>query len=299
MYETRDLISLLAVITEGSFDAAAKALHVTPGAMSQRIKQLEEKVGQLLVIRGQPARPTVAGEVMLRLARQVSLLSDEAAQRLQGPREASAPRVLSLAVNHDSLATWFRPVFTTLAESGELLLDMHWGDASQTGKLLRDGTAVAAILSAPEPIAGCPARRLGLLRYQAVATPAFMRRWFPGGMSAVALSRAPVVFFDRSDELTTRFIRRQFRKPLQLPAHYVPSSHEMVAAVCAGLGWSLLPAALIKDHLQTGQLVRFSHIPHLDRPIYWQAWSSESPLVRHVLKAVRQAAEQGLLQSRA
>jgi len=51
MHETRALASRLSIITEGSFDAAATALHVVLGAMSQRTKQLGERVGQLLVIR--------------------------------------------------------------------------------------------------------------------------------------------------------------------------------------------------------------------------------------------------------
>lgn len=48
------LAALAAVIECGSFDAAADRLHVTPSAVSQRIKALESRVGQVLVVRDKP-----------------------------------------------------------------------------------------------------------------------------------------------------------------------------------------------------------------------------------------------------
>jgi LysR family transcriptional regulator (chromosome initiation inhibitor) len=306
MYDSRDLASLLAVITEGSFDAAAKTLHVTPGAMSQRIKQLEDKVGQLLVIRANPTRPTPAGEILLRLAQQVSLLSGETAQLLQRRRAGEAmstaaapPRLLTIAVNQDSLATWFRAALGDLARHADLLLDIRCDDASRTGKLLRDGTAVAAVLSAPEPIPGCTIRRLGILRYEAVASPDFRRRWFAGGLTAEALGKAPVVLYDRTDQLAAHFIRRhlKLRKLPTPPAHYIPSSHDSVAAIHAGLGWSMLPVGLAQPDLERGLLVRLTRKAHLDRPLYWQVWSLEADLIRNLSAAVIAAAKRGLLTS--
>jgi LysR family transcriptional regulator (chromosome initiation inhibitor) len=297
MYDTRDLASLLAVITEGSFDAAAKSLHVTPGAMSQRIKHLEDKVGQLLVIRTQPARATPAGEILLRLAQQISLLSDETAQLLQ-PQHQNEPRLLTIAVNHDSLATWFRQVVDRLTRQSNLLLDIRCGDASQTGKLLRDGTAVAAVLSAPEPIPGCSIHRLGTLRYDAVATPAFVKRWLADGLTVDSLAQAPIILFDRGDHLTAQFIRRLIRKSVTPPVHYIPSSHDIAAAVRSGLGWSMLPAGLSKADLASGMLVRLTRNQSLDLPLHWQVWSVEAALIQHVTSAVTAAAKRELTAAR-
>lgn len=54
------VVAFIAVIEETSFERAAKRLSVTPSAISQRIKQLEERVGQLLVVRQSPCKPTPA-----------------------------------------------------------------------------------------------------------------------------------------------------------------------------------------------------------------------------------------------
>src|SRR6185295_8424697 len=102
------LSALAAVLREGSFDRAARALHVTPSAVSQRIKQLEEQAGQVLVVRASPCRPTAAGEALYRHAQQVALLeADLAGVLAPRPGGGAGPATLAVAVNADSLATWF------------------------------------------------------------------------------------------------------------------------------------------------------------------------------------------------
>ncbi|MWD30841.1 LysR family transcriptional regulator, partial [Aquicoccus sp. SCR17] len=72
------LRALVAAVDHGTFDAAADSLRISGSAFSQRIKALERQVGQVLVARTVPVRPTAAGERMLRLARQTLALEDEA-----------------------------------------------------------------------------------------------------------------------------------------------------------------------------------------------------------------------------
>ena len=92
-----------AVIEVGSFDAAASTLHVTPSAVSQRIKALEHAVGQVLVKREKPCTATVGGVPLLRLAAQTALLESEALVEMGGGT-VDRTRV-ALAVNADSMST--------------------------------------------------------------------------------------------------------------------------------------------------------------------------------------------------
>src|SRR5277367_414854 len=100
------LDALVAIADHGSFDAAARRLHITPSAVSQRIRALEGATGQVLISRGTPCRPTPHGEWLVRLGRQTRLLYDEAGQALT----TAAAVELPVAVNADSLASWFRDV---------------------------------------------------------------------------------------------------------------------------------------------------------------------------------------------
>ena len=56
MLDYASLFALSTVVREGSFERAARALNVTPSAISQRIRLLEERVGCALVVRAQPVR---------------------------------------------------------------------------------------------------------------------------------------------------------------------------------------------------------------------------------------------------
>jgi LysR family transcriptional regulator (chromosome initiation inhibitor) len=53
--------ALAAVIRTGSFERAAHQLNVTPSAISHRIKLLEERLGVVLVVQGQPCTATEVG----------------------------------------------------------------------------------------------------------------------------------------------------------------------------------------------------------------------------------------------
>ncbi len=294
MLEMRELASLRAVITEGSFELAARALFVTPGAMSQRIKQLEEKVGQVLVLRTSPPTLTSAGESVLQLAHQVALLQQEALETIQHGTTAE-PRSLVIAVNHDSMATWFMPSVTGYAQRKKLQLDLRVHEREQTHRLLRQGVAVAAVTSELVPVQGCKVKALGALRYVAVAAPDFAEEWFPDGVLGKMSARAPLVAFDRADSLAQLFIRRTTRKRVSPPVHYVPASADLVRATVMRLGWSVVPMLAVKPLLDEGTLVRLEERSTLDVPLYWQTWNLKSALLMELEDEVTKTAV-GLLE---
>jgi DNA-binding transcriptional LysR family regulator len=74
MYDRAQLAALSAVVDTGSFESAARELHLTPSAVSQRVRSLENVAGAVLVRRTRPCVATSAGEHLVRLARQVAEL---------------------------------------------------------------------------------------------------------------------------------------------------------------------------------------------------------------------------------
>ena len=66
MFDRDQLAALSAILRAGSFEGAAAVLRVTPSAVSQRIRALEDRAGAALLIRSQPVTATAAGA---RLAR--------------------------------------------------------------------------------------------------------------------------------------------------------------------------------------------------------------------------------------
>src|SRR5690349_4074209 len=235
----QQLAAFAAVIEHGSFDAAAARLHVTPSAISQRIKALEQRVGQVLVRREKPTTATPAGLPLLRLAAQTALLESEALAEMGG---GSADRTrVSVAVNADSMATWFTAVFGGLPG---VLFDLRIEDQDHSARLLREGEVMGAVTTERTPVPGCRVQTLGVMRYVAVAAPDYIGRYLPDGFTADAVVAAPSLAWNRDDALQDLLLRRVFRRNIGRPVHYVPTAEGFGAAVRAGLGWGMFPDSL-------------------------------------------------------
>lgn len=284
-------MALAAVCETGSFESAARSLHITASAVSQRINALESTAGHALVQRTRPVTPTQAGRVLFALARQIGLLMDDADAELHG-RDASASGVtrFSLAINVDSVSTWFRPAFAVIARERRILLDLYIEDQDHTVSLLREGHAMAAVTTFGDPVPGCTAEPLGHMRYLPVCAPALL-----GGRPARESdpSRLPMVRFGLKDDLHQSYLR-QIGAAHEPPTHYIPSTPEFLAAVKLGLGWGILPEAQVTDDVKAGRLTLLDRERALSVPLFWQRWRVESATLDHVSDIVRSAARAGL-----
>jgi LysR family transcriptional regulator (chromosome initiation inhibitor) len=296
MLDYAALSALAAVLREGSFERAARALHVTPSAVSQRVRALEERLGCALVLRGQPCTATEAGRRLSQHLDQVRLLEQELHSSLPGLAPETGQRVpLPLAVNADSLATWAAPALAAFGAEAPVLLEIAVDDQDHTGEWLRSGAVLAAVTASAQPAAGCNSRPLGAMRYRATASPDFMRRHFPEGVNAQSLAQAPSLVFNSKDELQSRWVQCQCRRRVELPRHSLPSSHAFVAASLAGLGWGMNPEALVTPHLARGELVELLPDTPLDVALYWQHARAASALLDRLTGAVLAAAREALL----
>jgi len=296
MLDYSSLFALAAVVREGSFERAARALHVTPSAVSQRIRLLEERVGCALVVRGQPCLPTETGRRLCQHVDRVHLLEHELQQALpavaaQGPSRVALP----VAVNADSLATWFAPALARFAASAPVLMGVAVDDEGHTAEWLRNGSVLAAVTASEHPPAGCNSRPLGAMRYVAAASPALMASHFSAGVNIESLAVAPSLVFNPKDELQTRWVFRGWQTSVELPRHTLPSTTAFVTASLAGMGWGLHPQSLIATHLAEGTLVELVPGTPLDVPLHWQQARAVSTLLEALTREVVVAAGQALI----
>lgn len=294
-YENRlgadQLAALAAVVEFGSFDAAAERLHVTPSAISQRIKALEQRVGQVLVVREKPCKATAAGIPLIRLAAQTAMLESEALDAL-GHRAGLRRQRVAIAVNADSMSTWFTAVFGQL---DDVLFDVRIEDQDHSARLLRDGTVMGAVTTERTSVPGCRVQSLGVMRYVPVASPAYVARYLAEGFTAASAAVAPSIAWNHDDALQDMLLRKAFRRTFARPVHYVPTAEGFGAAVRAGIGWGMYPEQNVSP--AGGAFVPISDA-HLDVPLYWQCWKLNSPIIETVTNAVRSAATERLRQRR-
>lgn len=284
------------IVQTGSFEQAARMLNVTPSAISQRVRQLEERLGTVLIRRGTPCTATEKGHWLCRHMEHVGMLEAELLGHLPGLAHAApGPVTLNIATNADSLATWFLPAIAGFARDSGYLLNIATDDEEHTVEWLRQGRVLAAITSLARPVQGCQVSKLGRLRYHATASPDYMHRHFPGGVDARALARAPALTFDQKDTLQQDWMRQTFGTADSLPTHWLPSAQGFVEASLAGMGWALNPAPLVAAHLASGRLVELVPGASYDRPLYWQVSRLAAPRLGGLTRAVQAAARQHLV----
>ncbi|WP_061933425.1 LysR family transcriptional regulator ArgP [Aureimonas sp. AU22] len=285
------LQALATVVREGSFERAAASLRITPSAVSQRVRGLEERLGAILVVRGAPCRPTDLGRTLCAHAERVRLLEADLGLRAEG---AGLPSVLKVAVNADSLATWFPRALSGFATTPDVALDLVLDDEAHTAGRLRSGEVVAAVTADPEPVPGCRTLPLGALHYAACASPDFAARFFGGGIDASALARAPQLRFDRRDGLQRRWLHDAHACAPDAPTHWVPSTHGFLDFALAGLAWGLQPVSLADVHLAAGRLVELPPALRISVPLFWTVARLPSASLLRLTESVRGGARAAL-----
>lgn len=298
-FQSEQLRTFLTVMEHGTFDAAATQLHVTASAVSQRIKAMEQLAGQVLLVRSTPVTATVAGTVVHRLARQWRQLETDAAAELG--LDAGGGGSIAVVVNADSLATWFMGALALLPAAAHGGVELVREDEQHSADLLRSGAVMAAVTAAATPVQGCSVTPLGTMNYRAVASPAFMRQWFPGGFTVELFAAAPTLQFDRSDTLQENFFTRVTGVQRSIMGShgtqtFIPDTLQFAEAISLGLGWGLMPEAHCLGGLRNGTLVELVPGTVSRIPLFWQRWKIQSAALDELTQAVRQAAAEALAQ---
>jgi LysR family transcriptional regulator (chromosome initiation inhibitor) len=286
------------IVQTGSFEGAARALSVTPSAISQRVKQLEERLGTVLIERGVPCTATDKGAWLCRHMEHVGLLEAALMEHLPGLTDLASPgaRVtLNVATNADSLGTWFLAAVAAFAREADHLLNVAVDDEDHTADWLRRGRVLAAVTSLEKPVQGCQVSALGRLRYHATASPDFVDRHFPDGVTPDAIATAPGLTFNPKDRLQHEWVRLVLGRSFAYPTHWLPSTQGFVDACLAGMGWALNPVHLVREHLASGRLVELTPGAVMEVPLYWQVNRLAAGPLSGLTRSVQAAAKEGLV----
>jgi len=287
------------VVQTGSFEKAALALHVTPSAISQRVKQLEERLGAVLILRGNPCTATEKGEWVCRHMEHVGMLESELFSQLPAllsSDEVSSRVTLHIATNADSLGTWFLNAVSAFTHQSGFLLNVAVDDQDHTAEWLQRGRVLAAVTSLEKPVQGCRVTPLGFLRYHATASPAFIDRYFPKGVTETELAQAPALTFNQKDRLQQQWISQVFGASIVHPTHWLPSTQSFVDAALLGMGWGMNPALLVRNHLAEGRLVELVAGTPFDIPLFWQVNRLAADRLKSLTDAVVEVARRELVQ---
>ena len=273
MLDYKHIEALAKVIQEGGFERAARVLFLTQSAVSQRIRQLEESSGQILISRTTPPQPTAAGRALLKHYQQVKLLEEGLSSELTG---ATAPikTTLKIGINADSLAHWFIDAIAPVLQKMDILIDLRVDDQEQTHSYLREGEVVGCISTEAKAIQGCLVEKLGTITYRLLATADFIQQWFPDGLSIAGAKHAPAIIFNRNDRLHHHFFEQYLGNiPNSIPAHFIPAPDQFLQTITAGYSYGIVPDWQGADLLKSGRLLELLPGATLQVDLYWHCWN--------------------------
>ena len=294
MLDYKLLAALAAVVEQAGFERAAQVLGLSQSAVSQRIKLLEARVGQPVLVRALPPVPTEIGRRLLNHVQQVRLLERDIQAQVPGLDEGGPPERLRIALNADSLATWWAQAVGGFCTALGLLLELVVEDQDVGLKRMRAGEVAACVCGSERPVAGARALLLGSMRYRALASPGFIARHFPHGVTAAELAQAPAIVFGPDDLLQHRYLSALGVEG-GFAYHLCPSSEGFVRLAEAGLGWGLMPELQVQAELAAGRLCELLPERPLDVPLYWHHWRSGGELLGALTQHLQRHAAAGLV----
>lgn len=293
MFDYKLVEAFAAVIGEGGFEKAARLLHLSQGAVSQRVKLLEEQVGCILLVRSSPPKATAAGREMLKHFKQVNRLEHDLWTGLGQQRKGFA--TLPVGINADSLATWFFPAVSNYLDTHEVLLDLVVDDQAQTHQLLRDGEVLGCVSDRSEPFQGCRVAYLGKQQYRLYCTPEYRAKWFNQGVTLDTLEKAPMLIFNRRDRMHEEHIQTVFGgMPRDFSGFYLPDSEQFAPIVATGRVCGMIPYQQACEYVERGELINLLPGHVYTVRLHWHCWNLDSAVLRSFSQALTAGARQEL-----
>ena len=286
MLDYKLIEAMAAVFNEGGFDKAARLLHLTQSAVSQRVKLLEEQAGQVLLVRSTPPALTPAGRRMLGHYLKVKKLEDELSGEFTSTDKKGFAS-LTIGVNADSLATWFPEAISDYLRDEKVTLDIRTDDQEQTHRMLKDGEVSGCISARRNAMQGCRVVYLGRMDYRIFATPTFAERWFPDGFTLKRVSVAPALIFNRKDDLHNKLFMQALGKiPAPLPMHYLPSSEKFADFIASGYAYGMLPDQQSRPLEKSGMITNLTPDCKVAVRLYWHCWNLESRILKDLSRTL-------------
>ena len=284
-----------AVVSEGGFEKASRALHVTQGAVSQRVKLLEEQAGCVLLVRSSPPRPTSAGREMLKHYRLVKRLEGDLGSGLGQGNEGFTS--LPVGINADSLATWFFPAVDDYLNTEPILLDLCVDDQAETLRLLRDGEVLGCVSDRAAPMQGCRVEYLGDMDYRMYCSPSYKNQWFHDGVTMEAVEQAPILIFNRKDVMHGDLLAAKLGiRPQRYEAFYLPSSEKFGPTIASGRVCGMLPDQQAAEFVQRGELIDLFPGCIYTVRLHWHCWNLDSGRLTEFTDALVRGSRSLLLQ---
>lgn len=287
MFDYKLLHAFANVVEWGSFERAAKHMGLTQSAVSQRVKLLESRLGEPLLIRGGDMRTTETGQAILNHVARVMLLEQELSSTVALPE--SEPARIRIAINHDSVSSWWFSALKPFFEQANVKIDLVLEDQNYGLSRMKKGDVSAVLCTDQQPLQGARCAYVGELECGIFASSNFVEQYFSEGVTPQAIKQAPVVLYDYRDGLQAE-AHRQLKLPTDFPYHMCPSTMGIEHMINEGIAYGILALKQVEDSVKNGRcqlLTSPQQAPCLSIPLYWHYWRQGSEIFEQMLAFMR------------
>jgi DNA-binding transcriptional LysR family regulator len=260
MISPADMMLFVAVVREESFTRAARKLGITKQTISERIRNLEERLGVRLLERTtRRLRVTGAGVTYYERCSAIAAQIDEANSEVQ-QRQAEPTGLLRVSSPMLYGRRFLTPVIAKyLARYPQARVELVLAD--RRAHLIEEGFDVCIHIG-PLDDSSIVARKLGESAYHFVASPHFLSKY--GTPSARELRAARCIGFTAFDTWEVEGVKSRID-----PVLTVNDLELACEAALAGVGIARVPAILCREAVRDGRLkILFGPKPAAMRPIH-------------------------------
>ncbi|MED7788694.1 ArgP/LysG family DNA-binding transcriptional regulator [Francisella sp. 19X1-34] len=300
MIDYKSIQALKEVIELQSFELAANKLCITQSAVSQRIKSLEIKFGTPILVRVLPYKVTKLGQDLLSHLAKVEWLESSFLKEKQVTETNNLH--ISIAINQDSLDTWFIDVLETVKIPDLIRFNLKTFDQEMTHKLLQKGEVLSCISTLEKTFNGCCVEKLGEVEYLLVCSADFYNQYFKKVKNnhtawVEALKQAPSLLFNQYDQLNFRFMDKFYNFQANMDnCHIIPSVKGFKQMCLQSKGYALLPKPDILNEIANNQLVILDYQHVWKMPLFWHYWDLPDNIYHKVITDLISASKQRLLE---
>ena len=270
-----------------SVSEAARAIGITQPAASQHIASLEAQLGHPLFDRHpRGVRPTaIADDLAASIGGSLDVA--ETALATARARSSRVSGTVHIAAPSDLLGEMITPRLGPLLDAG-LDLRLHIGGREALYSMLLDDKVHLGITASQPDDPRLAFEVLGEERLLAVASAAVAER-IAGFSLADGLDQVSHLSYDLDRPIVRTWLDANGIELARLPRITAPDLRVLRSALCAGLGWSVLPGYLTRAEREAGILVEIPAPVSVPRNPFHLVWALSS------LRHPRVALARGLL----
>lgn len=290
-----DLHIFRTVVEAGGITRAADRLHRVQSNVTTRIRQLEEDLGVSLFIReGKKLHLAPAGQTLLTYADRLLSLAEEARAAVEDARPRGVLRLGSMESTAGVRLP--RPLTEFHKRYPDVTIELKTGNPAQLARLILEGELDAALVA--EPIADEPFEKALIYREPLVLIAAKDQ---PEIVSASTGVPKTLLAFENGCPHRKR-LEDWFAGQGEMPEKIIElgSYHAMLGCTVAGMGVSLLPAAVLDGFPMRKHLSIHALPPgqdHAETVLIWRK-GARSPKIDALLEVLEATRPKGMLTRR-